>query len=109
MTVTIRFRFTGCSKMDIQSYVNIIYDWTMKAMIIAWALVGLSWVIGWALRGAPIPILRIKKFGNSMIEDAVIAALWLALGSTVFFIIATIAKYITPNATINTTIPIKVR
>ena len=99
----------GGTGMDIHGYINTIYDWTMKAMIVAWALVGLSWVIGWALRGAPIPILRIKKFGNSLVEDAVIAALWLALGSTVFFVIATVAKYVTPNATINTTLPVVVQ
>jgi len=95
--------------MDLQSYVNLIYDWTMKATVIAWALVGLSWVLGWLLRGAPIPILRIKKFGNSLIEDAVIAAIWLALGSTVFFLIATAAKLITPKVVINATAPVSVR
>ena len=109
MGTSLSFRFTGCTKMDVQSYINMIYDWTAKAMIVAWALVGLSWVVGWALRGAPIPILRVKKFGNSLVEDAVIAALWLALGSTVFFIIASIARVIAPEATINTTIPIRAR
>ncbi len=95
--------------MDVHSYVNLIYDWTLKLTVVAWALVGLSWVIGWMLRGAPIPILKIKKFGNTLIEDAVIAAIWLALGSTVFFIIATAAKYLTPKATINATVPVSVR
>ena len=95
--------------MDLQNYVNLIYDWTLKATVIAWALVGLSWVIGWLLRGAPIPILKIKKFGNTLIEDAVIAAIWLALGSTVFFLIATAAKFLTPKVVINATAPISVR
>ena len=95
--------------MNLQDYINLIYDWTLKVTVIAWALVGLSWAIGWMLRGAPIPILRIKKFGNTLIEDAIIAALWLALGSTVFFLIATAAKYVTPKAVINATVPVNVR
>ncbi|ALU11619.1 hypothetical protein EYM_03110 [Ignicoccus islandicus DSM 13165] len=95
--------------MDFRSIIDMIYDWTLKLSILAWAMVGLSWVIGWMLRGAPIPILKIKRFGHSLIEDAVLAALWLALGSTVFFLISSITKNLTPPTVINVTAPVSVQ
>ncbi|NPA85072.1 MAG: hypothetical protein GXO07_03590 [Crenarchaeota archaeon] len=86
-----------------------IQDWTLKITILAWAVVGLSWVIGWALRGAPIPIARFKRIGHGIVEDAVVAALWLALGSTVFYLISFLAESFLPPATINVTVPVRVR
>ncbi len=95
--------------MDFKTIIDMIYDWTLKLSILAWAMVGLSWVIGWMLRGAPIPILKVKRFGHTLIEDAILAALWLALGSTVFFVISTIAKNLTPPVAINVTAPVRVQ
>ncbi|MEL9929669.1 MAG: DNA import protein CedA1 [Sulfolobales archaeon] len=66
----------------------------VQAMIVAWAIFILTWMIGWALRGAPIPLTRLKKTGHSLIEDAVWAAFWLAMGGTVFSLIVYIVNSI---------------
>ena len=71
--------------------IDFIRDITIKVIAIAWMLFFLTWVIGWALRGSPIPFLRVKRTGQRLIEDAVWAAFWLAMGSTVFALIAYIA------------------
>jgi len=60
--------------------------------LIAWIMFFLTWVIGWAIRGAPIPFMKLKRTGERLIEDAVWAAFWLAMGTTVFALIAYIAS-----------------
>ena len=72
--------------------VEFIRGLTTQIIAIAWVVFLITWVIGWALRGSPIPIHRVKRLGQSLIEDSVIAAFWLALGSTVFALIAFIAS-----------------
>jgi len=73
---------------------------------VAWGTFLLSWSIGWLLRGSPIPFLRVKRVGQDLIEDAVWAAFWLAIGSTVFALVSYIATSISssmpppPNTTI---------
>ncbi len=94
--------------MGIVDFVNMISDLTAKIAIVAWAMVGLSWVVGWLLRGSPIPISRIKRIGNSFVEDAIMAAVWLALGSTVFFLITSIAKQFAPQVTVTAQPPLNV-
>ncbi len=64
----------------------------MNVTIVAWVIFFLTWVIGWAIRGLPIPFMRIKRTGERFIEDAVWAAFWLAMGTTVFALIAYIAN-----------------
>ncbi|BAF34713.1 hypothetical protein APE_0220a [Aeropyrum pernix K1] len=71
--------------------VQMVEDLTGKLTALAWALFLLSWSIGWTLRGSPIPSSRIKRVGNSLIEDSMWAALWLALGTTVFAVIVRLA------------------
>ena len=61
---------------------------------IAWSVFILAWAIGWALRGSPIPIFRIKRGGQDLIEDAIIAAFFLAIGSTIFYFISYIASQV---------------
>ena len=61
---------------------------------VAWAVFLLAWGVGWALRGSPVPIFKVKKGGQDVIEDAVIAALAFAIGSTVFSFISYIASQI---------------
>ena len=77
--------------MGIVSFVQGI---TVQVMAIAWALFLVSWAIGWAIRGAPIPIHRVKKAGQSLIEDAILAAFWMAIGSSVFALISYITAAI---------------
>lgn len=61
---------------------------------IAWSIFVLAWAVGWALRGSPIPIFRIKRGGQDIIEDAIIAAFFLAIGSTIFYLISYIASQV---------------
>jgi hypothetical protein len=67
--------------------VTFVRQLTVQVMVIAWAIFILTWIVGWALRGSPIPITRLKKTGNSLVEDAVWAAFWLAMGGTIFSLI----------------------
>ena len=69
-----------------------IQNLTGRVVALAWALFILSWSIGWTLRGAPIPFSRLKRVGNSLIEDSVWAAFWLAVGTTIFSLILYIAQ-----------------
>ena len=90
--------------MDLVSFVR---QLTVQVMVIAWGIFILTWIVGWALRGSPIPLTRIKKTGNSLIEDAVWAAFWLAMGGTVFSLITYIVSQIgipAPPPPVNTTI-----
>ncbi len=66
---------------------NLINDLTNKITAVAWALFLLTWSLGWTLRGSPIPFSKLKRVGSSLVEDAVWAAFWLAMGSTVFSLI----------------------
>ncbi len=72
--------------------VGFIQEMVMNVTIAAWIMFFLTWVIGWALKGSPIPFLRVKRVGQRFIEDAIWAAFWLAMGSTVFAVIAYIAS-----------------
>ncbi|MDT7888753.1 MAG: DNA import protein CedA1 [Desulfurococcales archaeon] len=67
---------------------------TVQVMVVAWAIFILTWIVGWALRGSPIPLTRLKKTGHSLIEDAVWAAFWLAMGGTIFSLITYIVSQI---------------
>jgi hypothetical protein len=81
---------TGC-KMDLVEFVKNI---TVQVVVVAWALFFLSWVVGWALKGLPIPSTRVKKTGERILEDGVWAAFWLAVGSSVFALVSYIASAI---------------
>ncbi|GAY26435.1 hypothetical protein ATG_16390 [Desulfurococcaceae archaeon AG1] len=90
--------------MDLVSFVR---QLTVQVMVVAWGIFILTWIVGWALRGSPIPLTRIKKTGHSLIEDAVWAAFWLAMGGTVFSLITYIVSQIgipAPPPPVNTTI-----
>lgn len=90
--------------MDLVSFVR---QLTVQIMVVAWGIFILTWIVGWALRGSPIPLTRIKKTGHSLIEDAVWAAFWLAMGGTVFSLITYVVSQIgvpAPPPPVNTTI-----
>ncbi len=74
--------------------IEFIRQLTLQVMVAAWGIFVLTWIVGWALRGAPIPITRVKKAGNSLIEDAIWAAFWLAMGGTIFSLISYIVSQI---------------
>ncbi len=77
--------------MDIIEFIRSL---TIQISAIAWVLFFLSWIIGWAIRGSPVPFIRVKRMGQDIIEDSVLAAFWLAMGSTVFAIIAYLVSMI---------------
>ncbi|AEM39500.1 hypothetical protein Pyrfu_1644 [Pyrolobus fumarii 1A] len=72
--------------------VVLLNDILRRVVMLAWGVFLLTWSIGWALRGAPIPIMRLKRSGQHMIEDAVWAAFWLSMGSTIFWIVSVVAS-----------------
>lgn len=74
--------------------IELIRNLTFQVATIAWVLFLLSWVIGWAIRGSPIPFMRVKRVGQDLVEDAIFAAFWLAMGSTIFSIVAYIVSLI---------------
>jgi len=90
--------------LDLVSFVR---QLTVQVMVVAWAIFILTWIVGWAIRGSPIPITRLKKTGHSLVEDAVWAAFWLAMGGTIFSLITYIVSQIgvpAPPPPVNTTI-----
>lgn len=72
--------------------VELIRGLTAQVVAVAWALFFASWVVGWALKGMPIPFTRVKKIGERILEDGVWAAFWLAVGSSVFALVSYIAS-----------------
>ncbi len=81
--------------MAVQDALTLVQNLTQQITTLAWALFLLTWSIGWTIRGSPIPISRLKRAGNSLIEDSVWAAFWLAVGSTVFTLITYLVSVIT--------------
>jgi len=76
------------------SLVTFIENLTSTVTEIGWSLFILAWAVGWALRGSPIPIFRIKRGGQDIVEDAIIAAFFLAIGGTIFYLISYIASQV---------------
>ena len=70
----------------------LISDLTTRVVMAAWALFMLSWALGWLLKGSPIPIYRVKRFGQDMVEDAIMGAFWLAVGTSTFALIKYLAS-----------------
>jgi len=75
--------------------VHFIQDLTTKVTAIAWSMFILTWSIGWTLKGAPIPFARLKRAGDSLIEDSIWASFWLAMGTTVFALVSYVVRSIT--------------
>jgi hypothetical protein len=73
---------------------QIVQNLTTEVAQIAWGLFLLAWGVGWALRGSPIPIFRIKRSGQDILEDAILAAFFLAIGSSVFALIQYLASQV---------------
>ena len=74
--------------------VEFIRDLIAKVVAIAWFVFFLTWLIGWSIKGSPIPFSKVRRIGQGFVEDAVWAAFWLAIGSTVFWFISYIASAI---------------
>ncbi len=83
---------------------NFIVTLTSRVASISWGLFMLAWSIGWLIKGAPIPFFRLKRAGQSIIEDAIWAAFWLALGTTVFALISYVASMLASSMGVNQTL-----
>ncbi|MCE4606494.1 MAG: hypothetical protein F7B59_04085 [Desulfurococcales archaeon] len=75
--------------------VQFIQDLTTKVTTIAWSLFILTWSIGWTLKGSPIPFAKLKRAGDSLIEDSIWASFWLAMGTTVFTLVSYVVRSVT--------------
>ena len=64
---------------------------TTQINLIALALFALSWALGSAIKGSPIPFREWKEFGNGIRTDALKAAFELALWSGISALISWIA------------------
>ena len=69
------------------SVLTLVQNLSSEVAQIAWAMFFLAWGIGWALRGSPVPIFRVKRSGQDIIEDAILAAFFIAIGSSIFALI----------------------
>lgn len=76
------------------SIISLVQNLTTQVTEIAWSVFILAWAVGWALRGSPIPIFRVKRTGQDLIEDAILAAFWISIGSTIFALISYIASQV---------------
>jgi hypothetical protein len=85
---------------DITTFISTL---TSKVVAVAWGLFLLTWSIGWLLKGSPIPFIRVKRAGQDLVEDAVWAAFWLALGSSIFALISYIVNMVAGAPAINVT------
>ncbi len=74
--------------------VEFVNNLTTQISAIAWGMFLLAWSIGWIIRGSPLPFPRVERAGQSLIEDALWAAFWLAMGSTIFSAISYIVQVI---------------
>lgn len=60
--------------------------------LLGWSLLGLTWIIGSIIKGSPIPIREVKEYGQGLMYDALKAAFWLSIWSTVAALISWIAS-----------------
>jgi hypothetical protein len=70
---------------------------TTQINLIALALFALSWALGSAIKGSPIPFREWKEFGNGIRMDALKAAFELALWSGISALIGWIAVAISSS------------
>ncbi len=80
--------------MDIITVIKTFID---KAIVISWFLFLLTWIIGWAIKGSPIPMGKVRRVGQGLVEDAIWGAFWIAVGSSIFWLIYYIASMLSTS------------
>jgi hypothetical protein len=80
--------------MPLSDLLNTIATLTTQLTLLATALFGLSWVIGSALAGSPLPFRDWKEFGKGLRTDAIKAAFELMLWSAISALVSWIAVVI---------------
>jgi len=78
--------------------VEFIESLSLKVTAISWSVFLLAWSVGWVLRGAPVPLGRVRRAGQSFIEDAIWAAFWLSVGTLVFAAVSRISGVLQTNS-----------
>lgn len=71
-----------------------IAETTTAISLISMGLFGLTYLVGYLLKGSPIPWRDIKEFGNGLSNDAIRAALMMALWSAILSLITWIVSVI---------------
>jgi len=84
--------------MPIENLIQTIAWITTQASLVAIGLFALSYAIGSLLKGAPVPFKDIKQFGSGLMNDAIRAAMELALWTSISSLISWIAVVISSAA-----------
>jgi len=71
-----------------------IAETTTSVSLIAMGLFGLAYLVGYLFKGAPVPWRDIKEFGNGLTNDAIRAALMLALWTSILSLITWVVSII---------------
>jgi hypothetical protein len=78
--------------MGLQAITQQISMITTQLSLLAWSLFAFTWILGSLLKGSPIPLSEIKEFGQGLMYDALKAAFWLSVWSTIAALISWIAS-----------------
>ena len=91
LTLTEPGPVANISASSIEKFVNSL---TTTIMEIGWGIVILAFVVGWVIRGSPIPFYDLKDHGHRFIYDAILAAVFISIGSTLFYIINSLVLHL---------------
>lgn len=80
--------------MPIEALTNTISQTTTIISLISVGLFGLSWTIGYLLKGSPVPFRDWKEFGNGLQQDAIKATFMMALYSSIASLITWVVNAI---------------
>ena len=71
-----------------------IAETTTSISLIAMGIFGLTYLIGYLLKGTPVPWRDIKEFGNGLSNDAIRSAMMLALWSSIVALLTWVVSVI---------------
>lgn len=71
-----------------------IAETTTSISLISMGMFGLTYLIGYLLKGAPVPWADIKQFGNGLTNDAIRSSLMMALWTSILSLITWIVSVI---------------
>ena len=74
--------------VPLQHLIKTIAILTTQVSLLALALAGLTYMVGSALRGAPIPMREVREAGYGLQTDALRAIFWIAIYSTLASLVA---------------------
>lgn len=86
--------FTSTIFLGIAQLTQKIAETSTSVSLIAMAIFGLSYLIGYLLKGSPVPWRDIKEFGNDITNNAIRSAMMLALWSSIVSLLLWIVSVI---------------